>query len=138
VLIYKLFQYFTFNFILNNFLAPNAPRDFVIKSDSTILTKTFGWSYAIGGQQDAVIVRICRNNQNRTCVFEKKLLYKTIPTELVVEPTFGNDEYVAYAFTQSKGRNSSFSNKVTFVIGKYLVIQNVLAVTFFFVHSRDH
>jgi len=56
---------------------------------------------------------------NTTCVFERKLTYKPLPTELAVRPTFRSGKYIAYAMSQSKGQNSSFSNAVDFTLRKW-------------------
>lgn len=90
----------------------------MLKSDPKILNKTFSWSYDEKSRQDAVVVRICVNNETKTCVFEKRLFSQGPPTEITIVPLFGNREYVAYAIAQSNGISSSPSTAITFKVGK--------------------
>lgn len=70
--------------------------------------------YNVRSQQDAVVVRICFKNITTTCVFEKKIDSFENHSQLVVQQKFIAGDYIAYAFSQSRGVNSSFTNIISF------------------------
>jgi len=89
-----------------------------LKSNPALKNKTFSWSYTTGGRQDAVILRVCFKDDDATCVFEKKIVGDDLPLEFTIQPTFGNGDYLAYAFCQSNGVDSSYSEAAIFKVGK--------------------
>jgi len=99
------------------FVAPAPPQNFNLITNALNPVRTFSWTLYPNSEQDRMYIRFCLKINPSICLLEKEVP-SFLSLKITISPKLPLNQYVVYAFTQSRGINSSHSNIVSFTKGK--------------------